>query len=451
LHSIRFCGSLVRWTLNEKTSPMTLAESLTLPCGLTAPNRIAKAAMTEGLAEVVDGIFGVAGERIARCYRTWATGGAGLLITGNIMVDGRYRERPANVVVDGEQNERQRAGLRQFAEAAKSGGGLAVAQISHAGRQSPKSIAPEPVGPSAVQVKLPGGLFGTPRALSDDEILEVIDRFANTAAELCAAGFDGVQVHSAHGYLLSEFLNPRVNRRDDRWGGSLENRARLLLETVRAVRDAIGPNKALSVKLNSSDFQKGGFSFADCQAVVGLLHGEGVDLLEISGGNYEQPKMMGMEGLEPVFDDDVRESTRAREAYFMAYAEKILDTARMPVMVTGGFRTRTAMDEALDAGVAMVGIGRPLCVDPDAPARLLAGSIDALPAFERSLRLGPGWLGPNSPLDIVKAANGFGAMAFYYRNILRLGDGEPTTARMNLLGALVRHQLQEAKDAKRFR
>ena len=195
---------------------MRLADPLTLPCGLTAPNRIAKAAMTEGLAEVVDGAAGVAGERIVRCYRTWAEGGAGMQITGNIMVDARYRERPANVVVDGPQNEKQRAGLAAFAEAAKSGGGLAIAQISHAGRQSPKSIAPEPVGPSAVKVKLPGGLFGTPRALSDDEILDIIDRFAVTAGELCRAGFDGIQVHSAHGYLLSEFLNPLVNQRTDR-------------------------------------------------------------------------------------------------------------------------------------------------------------------------------------------------------------------------------------------
>lgn len=430
---------------------MNIKSSLTLPCGLTAPNRIAKAAMTEGLAECRGGMSGIAGQRIARCYSTWAEGGIGMLITGNIMVDRRYRERPANVVVDGVQNQQQRDGLAAFAAAAKSGGGLAIAQISHAGRQSPKSIAPEPVGPSAVKVELPGGLFGTPRALYEAEILEVIERFATTAAELCTAGFDGVQVHSAHGYLLSEFLNPRVNQRSDRWGGALENRSRLVLDTVRAVRDAIGPHKALSVKLNSSDFQKGGFSFADCQQVVGLLQGEGIDLLEISGGNYEQPQMMGIDGLEPMFEAPVRESTRAREAYFMAYAEKVLESAPMPIMVTGGFRTQTAMQEALQAGVAMIGVARPLCADADAPKRLLTGEIDALPAVEGSLRLGPGWLGPHSPFATIKAANGFGAMAYYYRNILRLGDGAPTRGRMNLFAALVRHQIQEASDAKQFR
>jgi len=426
---------------------MSLSASLTLPCGLSIPNRIAKAAMTEGLADA----SGRAGERIERVYRTWAEGGSGLLLTGNIMVDGRYRERPANVIVDGEQDEAGRAGLRRFAEASKSGGGAVIAQISHAGRQSPKAVAPEPVGPSAVAMKMPGGLFGKPRALTGDEIDDIIGRFAVSAGELCAAGFDGVQVHAAHGYLVSEFLNPLANQRDDEWGGSLENRARLLMAIVRAVRGAIGPDKALSVKLNSSDFQKGGFSFEDCKRVIAMLDDEGIDLLEISGGNYEQPRMMGFEGLEPVFEDNVRESTRAREAYFMAYAETILETAGMPIMVTGGFRTRVAMNEAVESGIAMIGIARPLCVKPDAPKQLLSREIDALPEYEKSLRLGPGWLGPNSPVDTIKAANGFGAMAFFYRNILRMGDGTPTRERISPMLALIRHQLQETRDAKRFR
>jgi 2,4-dienoyl-CoA reductase-like NADH-dependent reductase (Old Yellow Enzyme family) len=202
------------------------------------------------------------------------------------------------------------------------------------------------------------------------------------------------------------------------------------------------------VKLNSSDFQKGGFSFEDCLKVVAMLDGESVDLLEISGGNYEQPRMMGLEGTEPVFDGEVRESTRAREAYFMAYAEEVIKAAKTPVMVTGGFRTKTAMEEALDAGVAMIGVGRPLCVDVDAPKRLLAGEIDALPAYEQNLVLGEGRWGPASDNDMIKAANGFAAMAFFYRNILRLGDGKPTKDKMWLLPALIAHQLEELRDAK---
>ena len=423
-----------------------LSDPVTLPCGLTAPNRLAKAAMTEGLADP----GGVAGARVARAYTAWAEGGAGLILTGNIMVDARYRERPANVVVDGAQDERARSGLEAYAAAAKAGGGLAIAQLSHAGRQSPKSIAPEPVGPSAVPVKLPGGVFATPRALETNEIHEVVARFAATARTCVQAGFDGVQIHAAHGYLISEFLNPLVNQRTDEWGGSLENRAAILIETVRATRAAIGPDRALSVKLNSSDFQKGGFSFEDCLKVVALLDRESVDLLEISGGNYEQPRMMGIEGMEPVFEDEVRESTRAREAYFMAYAETVIEQAATPVMVTGGFRTRAAMEEAVAGGVAVIGIGRPLCVDPDAPAKLLSGELDELPAYEKTLRLGSGWFGPASPNDIMKAANGFAAMAFFYRNILRLGDGERPKTRMNLFAALIAHQMTEAKDAKRI-
>lgn len=423
-----------------------LSSAFTLPCGISIPNRLAKAAMTEGLAES----GGRAGVRIARLYRLWSEGGAGLILTGNIMVDGRYRERPANIVVDGALDAASMAGLEAFAAAAKSGGSIAIAQISHAGRQSPATIAPEPVGPSAVAVKLPGGVFARPRALTEAEIEDIIARFAHTAKTCVEAGFDGVQVHAAHGYLISEFLNPLVNQRGDAWGGSLENRARILIETVRAVRAAIGPDKALSVKLNSSDFQKGGFDFEDCKRVVAMLDAEGIDLLEISGGNYEQPRMMGIEGPQPVFEGEVRDSTKAREAYFLAYAEEVMETAKTPVMVTGGFRSRAAMEDAVKSGVAIIGLGRPLCVLPDAPAQLLAGGLDALPAHERSLTLGSGYFGPASPSDLMKAANGFAALSFFYRNIIRMADGRAPTPKMNLLGALIAHQMQERADAKRM-
>lgn len=423
---------------------MTLmASPFTLPCGVTIPNRLAKAAMTEGLAEP----GGRAGARIARAYRTWAAGGPGFQITGNIMVDRRYRERPANIVVEGEQSAEAMAGLAAFAEAAKSGGGVAIAQISHAGRQSPKIIAPEPVGPSAVAVKLPGGVFAAPRALTESEITDIIARFAHTARCLTDAGFDGVQVHGAHGYLISEFLNPRVNLREDRWGGSLENRARLLVETVRAVRQAVGPAKIVSVKLNSSDFQKGGFSFEDCLEVVALLDQEGVDLIEISGGNYEQPRMMGLEGLEPVFETGARESTRAREAYFMTYAREVIAAAKTQVMVTGGFRTAKAMTEALEDGVAVIGLGRPLCVDPDAPAKLMRGEWDWLPAWETRLKVHPVFTAA-FPDEVRRAMQGFAVMAFFYRNILRLGDGKIPKRSMSLMAALMAHQITEQADAK---
>ncbi|MCH8489706.1 MAG: NADH:flavin oxidoreductase/NADH oxidase family protein [Oceanicaulis sp.] len=425
---------------------MTLmASPFTLPCGVKIANRLAKAAMTEGLAEP----GGLAGARITRAYSIWAAGGAGLQITGNIMIDRRYRERPANIVVEGEQSAEARAGLAAFAQAAKSGGGVAIAQISHAGRQSPKIIAPEPVGPSAVGVQLPGGVFAAPRALTDIEIEDIIARFAHTARCVTDAGFDGVQVHAAHGYLISEFLNPRVNLREDRWGGPLENRARLLIETVRAVRQSVGPDKAVSVKLNSSDFQKGGFSFEDCLEVVALLDQEGVDLIEVSGGNYEQPSMMGLKGLEPVFEDNARDSTRAREAYFMTYAREVIAAAKTPVMVTGGFRTAKAMTEALEDGVAVIGLGRPLCVDPDSPARLLRGEWDWLPAWESRMKVHPVFTAA-FPDTVRRAVEGLALMAFFYRNILRLGDGKAAKRSMSLMAALIAHQITERADAKKM-
>lgn len=420
---------------------------ITLGSGETLKNRIAKAAMTEGLADASNR----ATLRHETLYRRWAKGGAGLLLTGNVQIDRRYLERPGNIAIDGPQSEEQIGALKKLAKAATDEGAGVWMQISHAGRQSPKIVAREPVGPSAVALKLPGGQFGKPRALTESEIEDVIARFAFAVSAARDTGFTGAQIHSAHGYLLSEFLNPLANQRTDRWGGVLENRARLLIETVRAVRKVAGGRFSLSVKLNSSDFQKGGYSFDDCLKVVKWIDNEGVDLLEISGGSYEQPRMMGLDGLEPPLEDR-RLSTRRREAYFLHYAEEIAKAALTPLMVTGGFRTLAGMEAALASGAAaVIGVARPLCVDPDLPRKLLAHKIDALPAFESSLRIGGGYFGPNSPNAFIKALNGFSSMAFYYENINRLADGAQTSSTMALLPAFIRHQAAEARAARALR
>jgi 2,4-dienoyl-CoA reductase-like NADH-dependent reductase (Old Yellow Enzyme family) len=424
---------------------MRLAEPLTLPCGVTLKNRIAKAAMTEGLANG----WNAATPRHVTLYRRWAMGGAGLLLTGNVLVDRRYLERAGNVAIDGPQTPGQLAALRAFAAAGTENGAHCWMQISHAGRQSPKAIATEPVGPSAIAVDLPGGQFAAPRALSATDIEDVIARFVHAARTAKETGFTGVQIHAAHGYLVSEFLNPRVNQREDEWGGSLENRARLLLTLVKQVRKAVGKAYPVSVKLNSSDFQKCGFSFEDCLKVVAMLNTAGVDLLEISGGNYEQPKMMGLEGMEPVFEGGEAKSTRAREAYFIPFAEEIAKVAKMPLMVTGGFRTPSAMDEALASGAAdVIGIGRPLCVRPELPNGLLAGTVLALPSYEKDLQMGPGPLGRKATNKTIRALNGFGAMSFFYLNLFRLADGLDGQDRMALFPAFIKHQTGEAKAAK---
>jgi len=338
-----------------------ISKSLTLPCGATLPNRLAKAAMTEGLADASN----CATEGHARLYGRWSDGGAGLHITGNVMIQRGQLERAGNVVIDGEPDAASRAALEAWAAAGTRGGNHLWVQISHAGRQTPKAVSAAPIAPSAVPLGIPGGQFAPPRAATQDEIRDFVSRFATAARVVKDAGFTGVQVHAAHGYLLSEFLSPNANKRTDMWGGSLENRARFLIEAVRATRVAVGTDFPIGVKLNSADFQKGGFGADDAEIVAGWLADEGVDLLEISGGTYEQPAMMGQEGLEPVFEEpmsgeSVRASTKAREAYFMNYAARMREVVKIPLMVTGGFRTRAAMNAAVeDDGVGVIGLARP--------------------------------------------------------------------------------------------
>jgi 2,4-dienoyl-CoA reductase-like NADH-dependent reductase (Old Yellow Enzyme family) len=401
--------------------------------------------MTEGVADAKNRATG----RHVTLYRRWAEGGAGLLLTGNVQVDRRYLERAGNIVIDGMQTSSQLQALEAMADAGTAGGTHLWMQISHAGRQTPKVVAREPVGPSDIPVAIPGGRFGKPRALSNDEIIDVIERFAHVAGIARDTGFTGVQIHAAHGYLISEFLSPRVNVREDHWGGRLENRARLLLEVIRNVRRTVGAGFPVAVKLNSADFQKGGFSFDECLQVIEMLNDEGLDLLEISGGNYEQPRLMGIAGLEPVFEEKVAASTRAREAYFFDYAVAARRVAKMPLMVTGGFRSAAAIHEALaDGDVDMVGLARPLCIDPDVPARILSGELQSAPDVEAGLRIGPGILGPNSPIAVIKALNGFARIGWYYEQIYRLADGLAPDTSMSALQALLAYDRTEKLKAR---
>ncbi len=353
-----------------------LAQPLALPCGMVLKNRFGKAPLTEGLADGMNR----ATPRHERLYGKWAQGGAGLVVTGNVQVDRRYLERPGNVAIDGNGGLEQ---LRAYARAGTQNGTALFMQINHPGRQTPRRICEQPIAPSAVKLRnLPESAFAPPRAMTEPEIEDVIRRFVQAAATAKEAGFTGVQIHAAHGYLLSEFLSPLVNQRGDQWGGSLENRARLLLEIVRQTRQAVGPSFPISVKLNSSDFQQGGFSNADCLQVVRWLEAAGLDLLEISGGNYEEPSMMGSKTSEGTA---VAGSTVKREAYFMEYAEQIRKVSKVPLMVTGGFRSRAAMEAALASGALdVVGLGRPMCVETDLPNKVLAGGDGT--AWEKSIK-----------------------------------------------------------------
>src|ERR1700704_5020199 len=354
---------------------------LDLPCGATLSNRLAKAAMSEGLAD--SGNHST--PRLEMLYRRWAGSGAGLLFSGNIQVDRWHLERPNNVVIDDDSG---RAQLASLAEAGTSQGAHFWAQLSHTGRQVSSYINPAPLSCSDVEIDVirnAGFSFAKPKPMTEAEIGHTIDQFAFAAKEVKDAGFTGLSLHAAHGYLISQFLSPLSNRRTDRWGGSLENRARFLLEVIVAVRRVVGPRFPIGIKLNASDFQKGGFTNAECVELVKLLNGVGLDLLELSGGSLEQPKVVGVT-LKDEGEDRPRASALRREAYFVAFAGAVRKVAGMPVMVTGGFRSFAGMVEAQEGGdLDVVGLARPLIADPEAPGRLLAGEIDKLPSPEATL------------------------------------------------------------------
>lgn len=386
-----------------------LARPLTLPGGAVLPNRLAKSAMSERLADA----GGVPGERLWRLYQRWGAGGAGLLLTGNVMVDRRAIAEPGNVVVE---DDRHLDALRAWT--ASTGDTPTWVQINHPGRQVPRTLSARPVAPSAVPMRGLFGMFARPRILTGDEIREVINRFGRTAAVVRAAGFDGVQIHAAHGYLISQFLSPLANQRTDEWGGSPDRRRRFLIEVVRAVRAAVGPGFPVSVKLNSADFQRGGFDSDESMAAVDALEAEGIDLLEISGGTYEAAAMFA--------EQAPRESTRRREAFFLEYAEQVRARTRLPLMVTGGFRSRAAMEEALQGGaVDLIGLARPLAVTPDLPARLLRGELDAAPP----VRLATG----------VRALDSLVQGSWYQAQIRRLAGGLDPNPGLGRLAAALRY------------
>ena len=331
--------------------------AFTLPSGQVLKNRLVKSAMSEQLADRNRN----PSEKLVRLYDTWAKGGAGLLISGNIMIDRGHLGEIRNVVMDDDSD----LGLfSRWVAAATADGTQFWAQLNHPGKQTPNFLTKEPVAPSAIP--LGNGLessFNRPRALAEAEILDIVGKFARSASLARQVGFTGVQIHGAHGYLVGQFLSPAHNRRDDRWGGSLENRMRFVLETYRAMRIAVGPDFPIGIKLNSADFQKGGFSEDESMQVVEALSAAGIDLIEISGGTYERPAMIGA----------VRaESTVEREAYFLAYAENVRKRASVPLAVTGGFRSGAGIEAALSSGATdFVGLARPLALDPSFPRRLL--------------------------------------------------------------------------------
>lgn len=354
-----------------------LAQPLELPCGAVLANRLAKSAMSEGLADFDNHST----PRLETLYRRWGGSGAGLVLTGNIQVDRSHLERPNNLVIDDESGRTQ---LARLAEAGKSQGAHFWAQLSHTGRKVFSSINAAPLAPSAIALdmgRIPGVSFSVPTPMTEADIRHTIARFAFAAKEAQAAGFTGVLLHAANGYLISQFLSPLSNQRTDRWGGSLENRARFLLEIVAAVRAAVGPKFPIGARLNIFEFEEGGFTSAECGELAKMLRAASLDLLDLAA-IPRLPKMS--EGAEQRDSEDARRADAAtRQPYVVEFAGAVRAAAGMPVMVTGGFRSAKGMVEALDRGdLDAIGLGRPMVANPEAPKGLLAGETESLLAPE---------------------------------------------------------------------
>ena len=306
-------------------------------------------------------------------------------------------------------------------------------QINHPGRQVPASLPGIKLAPSAIPVNMGAHskIFATPIAMTEEQIEEVIGMFVTTATRAIESGFDGVQVHAAHGYLLSQFLSPLVNRRTDRWGGDLKNRSRLLREIITRIRAAVPDSAAVAVKLNSADFQRGGFDVDDATAVVRMLGNLGVDLVEVSGGTYESPAMQGMQGVAK----DQR--TLDREAYFLTFAEQIAKVAPMPIMVTGGITRRATAERVLATEVDMVGIGTALSLDPGLPNtwRVREAAAPTMPA----------------PRFKDKAINSYASLVQVQHQLHRLSKGKRPFPKAPLAMVLATAQIRDRQSQKHYR
>ncbi|GAA3187114.1 NADH oxidase [Lentilactobacillus kefiri] len=322
-----------------------VAKPLTLPCGQQIKNRFFKSAMSETMADNHE-----PDERFARLYGKWSAGGSGIIVTGNVMVDRDALAEPGNVVVD---DERSLPLLKEWAKVGTANQTQLWMQLNHPGKQSPKYLSAQPAGPSAIPITGANRkYFNSPRALSNEEIYAIIAKYVRTAEIAQKAGFTGVQIHGAFGYLVNQFLSRKDNQRHDEFGGSFENRMRFLVDIYQGIRESCGADFAISLKVSVLDIDVDGFTEHDLIAVIQKMSDLGIDLIEIAGDDYE-------------------DSTVG----FSGFAHMIHQLVGTPIALSGGFRSISTMEEALGRHDAdLIGICTPMVVMPDLPNQVLNGS-----------------------------------------------------------------------------
>jgi 2,4-dienoyl-CoA reductase-like NADH-dependent reductase (Old Yellow Enzyme family) len=345
---------------NEKTYKGRLFDEFDL-AGLKLKNRIVRAATFEKRADE----NGTVTDDLLEFYQGLARGGAAFIITGGALVhpSGRTLRQMLSAHADSFTD-----GLGKLAEAIRSNGALSALQLFHGGRHClPRVINWEvPLAPSEVHDT---SSDTTPRAMADSEIWAMVDSFASVAFRAQSAGFDAVEIHAAHGYLISSFLSPCTNLRDDYWGGDEPRRAHFLEEILKAVRDAVGDGYPVIVKLNADDQMEGGITRDEAVRIALLAEHAGADAIEISGGTRESdPPILR----KPKKGD---EPEGYPEGYYRSAGRLMKNTLSVPVILTGGFRTLEAMESAIESKEAdMIGLSRPLICEPDLPLKLREGA-----------------------------------------------------------------------------
>ena len=377
-----------------------LFQPLAFPSGKVLKNRIVKSAMSDSLG---DGKGNPTAAQI-RLYQRWAEGGAAAAIVGEVQGNPKFAEKPGNLVL---RSGADRNAFRALAEAGSVNGAMIWLQLGHAGALTHPPIG-TPKGPS--RLDLPGLCC---EALSAGEIQNLPGAFAETAKLAKDLGFDGVEIHAAHGFLLSQFLSPLFNKRQDAYGGSLAGRMRLLLETIDAVRSAVGPDFPVAVKLNASDQLEGGFQEAEALDVVSALDQTGLDLIDVSGGTY-------FPGARSMSD------SAGGQPYFLDFAKRARCRTRKHLMVTGGFKTRHQAEAAVSEGhIDLVGLARAFVLAPDLPERWSADRPED-PVFPTFVRPPPG-----------------GVTAWYTMRLTEIGEDRETDAVADLEDAIASYEARD--------
>ncbi|MEM7222242.1 MAG: oxidoreductase [Pseudomonadota bacterium] len=381
-----------------------LASPLELPCGAVLKNRLAKSAMSDSLGNGE----GDPTEAQVRLYERWADGGAAVSIIGEVQGDPRFPEKPGNLVF-GIGSDRRAIG--SLTSRASIRGAHLWPQLGHAGALSHAPIS-QPKGPSALNLE---GLQCA--GMSREDVEDLPPMYARTAAFAKDAGFGGVHLHAGHGFLLSQFLSPLFNRRDDAYGGSIEARCQIVLKVIDAMRHAVGPAFPIGIKINATDKLEGGLTENDALEVVRLLDRSSVDLIDISGGTYFPGAKASSDGVSD------------SGPYFLDFARRAKGVTDVPMMLTGGFERREqAVDAVAGGNVDMVSLARAMVLDP---------------------RLADLWLteeGGDPEFPIFQSPPRGGVTAWYTMRLTALGEDKEDAFALDPQAAI---QAYEERDAHR--